>query len=121
MVGGFGGGAADGSSHPRGPLFYPSRGLSGCGESRTARVFDGSKTMVDYSKWDNLDSDSDSGSDKATANQRKQKQVHDTPSSRKAAEEQRGLDQAEVLRCGGGGLRFVRLVRSAGRAGVLVS
>lgn len=56
-----------------------------------------SKTMVDYSKWDNLDSDSDSGSEKAAANQRKQTQVND-PSSRKAAEEKRGLDQAEVLR-----------------------
>lgn len=49
--------------------------------------------MVDYSKWDNLDSDSDSDSGSATAAAAKQKQAS-TP----AAAAKRVLDQAEVLR-----------------------
>ncbi|CAM9855220.1 unnamed protein product [Scytosiphon promiscuus] len=74
--------------------------------------------MVDYSKWDNLDSgdsDSDSGGGPAVAAQTKrqqqQKQQQQQPpkqdsrstalSSRKAADDERGLDQAEVLRLQG--------------------
>lgn len=75
------------------------------------------ETMVDYSKWDNLDSgdsDSDSGGDAAavakTKRQQQQKQLQEQRrkqdssgvalSSRKAADDKRALDQAEVLRYG---------------------
>ncbi|CAN0296932.1 unnamed protein product [Ectocarpus fasciculatus] len=65
--------------------------------------------MVDYSKWDNLDSDdSDSGSDGAAATaaaktkqQQRRPQGGGTPSARKAADDKRQLDQAEALRLQG--------------------
>lgn len=50
--------------------------------------------MVDYSKWDNLDSDSDSDSGSANAAVANRKQAASTPS----ADEKRVLNQAEVLR-----------------------
>ncbi|CAM9612394.1 unnamed protein product [Ectocarpus sp. 12 AP-2014] len=57
--------------------------------------------MVDYSKWDNLDSDdSDSGFDGAAA-AAKTKQQQQQPSARKAADDKRQLDQAEALRLQG--------------------
>ncbi|CBJ49219.1 expressed unknown protein [Ectocarpus siliculosus] len=55
--------------------------------------------MVDYSKWDNLDSDdSGSGSDGAAAAAKTKQQP---PSARKAADDKRQLDQAEALRLQG--------------------
>lgn len=50
--------------------------------------------MVDYSKWDKLDSDSDSNSDSGSSNAVVAKQNQATPTS----EAKRVLDQAEVLR-----------------------
>ncbi|CAM9780067.1 unnamed protein product [Ectocarpus sp. 4 AP-2014] len=56
--------------------------------------------MVDYSKWDNLDSDdSDSSSDGAAAAVKTKQQQQ--PSARKAADDKRQLDQAEALRLQG--------------------
>eukprot|EP00752_Nemacystus_decipiens_P013903 g12341.t1 len=53
--------------------------------------------MVDYSKWDNLDSDSDSDSDSTTAAAAKLKQAGTTAGT----SDKRVLEQAEVLRLQG--------------------
>lgn len=77
-----------------------------CSEGACGATYSPIEAMVDYSKWDNLDSDdSDSTSDgEAAAAKAKQQQQPrprgggTTPSARKAADDKRQLDQAEALR-----------------------
>lgn len=74
--------------------------------------------MVDYSKWDNLNSDSDSdsgsGSAKAAADARR------TQASTQLADDKRLLDQAEVLRYVGVGFLQSMVDLGVRRRGVSV-